>query len=51
MAERRQRRTSEGLEGRSECPATEHGHHDPHETSAFLSQKNAKDNGHLSQHD
>jgi hypothetical protein len=35
MAERRQLRTSEGLEGRSECPATEHGHPDLRWTSVF----------------
>ena len=39
MAERRQLRTSEGLEGRSECPATGHGQPDPRWTSVFPSQK------------
>jgi hypothetical protein len=39
MAERRQLRTSEGLEGRSECPATGHGQPDPRWTLTFPSQK------------
>jgi len=40
MAERRQLRTSEGLEGRSECPATGHGHPDPHWTLVSPFEKN-----------
>ena len=50
MAERRQLRTSEGLEGRSECPATGHGHPDPRWTSAFPSQNQLSTTGHLRRH-
>ena len=50
MAKRRQLRTSEGLEGRSECPATGHGHPDPRWTSAFPSQNQRSNTGRLRQH-
>jgi|GEM_PF-5336656 len=49
MAERRQLRTSEGLEGHSECPATGHGHPDPRWTSAFPSQNQRYNTSHLRQ--
>ena len=42
MAERRQRRTSEGQDGRSECPAKGHGHPDPRWTSAFTPVRGTK---------
>ena len=50
MAERRQRRTSEGQDGRSECPAKGPGHTDPRWTSANPAQNRVRNTNQLERH-